>query len=50
MLVTAIKVLLVAFVLWWVITSPYSAAHEVHHIASFASNAAGSLSRFVSNL
>jgi hypothetical protein len=40
----------VAFVLWWVIEAPGSAAHLVHNIGNFLSTAASGLSHFVSSI
>ena len=40
----------VAFVIWWVIEAPDSAAHLVHNIGNFLSTAASGLSHFVSSI
>lgn len=40
----------VAFLLWWVIQQPTSAAHLVHNIGSFLSTAATGLSHFVASI
>ena len=40
----------VAFVIWWVIEQPSSAAHLVHNIGAFLSTAASGLSSFVSSI
>lgn len=40
----------IAFVVWWVIEQPTSAAHIVHNIGAFLSTAASGLSNFVSNI
>lgn len=40
----------VAFVIWWVVEAPDSAAHLVHNIGTFLSTAAGGLSNFVSSI
>jgi hypothetical protein len=40
----------IAFVVWWVINEPTAAAHLVHNIGAFLSNAAHGLSNFVSSL
>ncbi len=40
----------VAFVLWWVIESPASAAHLVHNLGNFLSTAAAGLSHFFTSI
>jgi hypothetical protein len=40
----------IAFVVWWVIEQPASAAHIVHNIGTFLSTAASGLSHFVANI
>jgi len=40
----------VAFVLWWMIESPSSAAHLVHNLGNFLSTVASGLSHFFSSL
>lgn len=40
----------VAFLLWWVIQQPTSAAHLVHNIGSFLSTSATGLSHFVASI
>jgi hypothetical protein len=40
----------VAFIVWWVIQQPTSAAHLVHNIGTFLSTAATGLSHFVSSI
>jgi hypothetical protein len=40
----------IAFVVWWVIEQPASAAHLVHNIGTFLATAASGLSNFVSSL
>jgi hypothetical protein len=40
----------IAFVLWWVIQEPTSAAHLVHNIGSLLSQAAHGVSSFVANI
>ena len=40
----------IAFVVWWIIEQPASAAHIVHNIGTFLSTAAGGLSHFVANI
>jgi ABC-type glucose/galactose transport system permease subunit len=40
----------IAFVIWWVIQQPTSAAHLVHNIGTLLSEAAHGLSSFVASL
>jgi hypothetical protein len=40
----------VAFVLWWIIQQPDSAAHLVHNIGSFLSTAASGFSHFIATI
>ena len=40
----------IAFVLWWVIQQPTSAAHLVHNIGTLLSEAAHGLSNFVASI
>ena len=40
----------VAFLLWWIIQQPTSAAHLVHNIGSFLTTAANGLSHFVASI
>jgi hypothetical protein len=40
----------IAFVVWWIIEQPDSAAHLVHNIGTFLSTAASGLSSFVSSI
>jgi hypothetical protein len=40
----------VAFVLWWIIQQPASAAHLVHNIGSILTTAAHGLSDFIASL
>lgn len=40
----------IAFVIWWVIQEPGSAAHLVHNIGSLLSEAAHGISSFVANI
>jgi len=40
----------IAFVVWWIIEQPTSAAHLVHNIGTFLSTAASGLSSFVANI
>jgi hypothetical protein len=39
-----------AFVVWWIIVAPTSAAHIVHNIGAFLSTAAHGFSSFVSSI
>ena len=47
---TILKWAAIAFVLWWVIQEPTSAAHLVHNIGSLLSQAAHGLSSFVAKI
>ena len=40
----------VAFVLWWIIQQPTSAAHLVHNIGSILTSAANGLSHFIASI
>ena len=40
----------IAFVIWWVIQQPTSAAHLVHNIGTLLSQAAHGLSNFVASI
>ncbi len=40
----------IAFLVWWVIQQPTSAAHLVHNIGTFLSTAATGVSHFVSSV
>jgi ABC-type glucose/galactose transport system permease subunit len=40
----------IAFVIWWVIQQPTSAAHLVHNIGALLSEAAHGLSNFVAQI
>ena len=42
--------LLIAFIIWWVIQQPTSAAHLVHNIGALLSEAAHGLSSFVASI
>ncbi|HEY5398469.1 MAG TPA: hypothetical protein VIL16_24095 [Trebonia sp.] len=42
--------LAIAFVIWWVIQQPTSAAHLVHNIGNLLSTAAHGLSNFVASI
>jgi hypothetical protein len=50
MVMTAVKLLLVVFAVWWIVTSPDSAAHIADNIGSFSGRVADSLSRFITRL
>lgn len=39
-----------AFLVWWVVQQPTSAAHLVHNIGTFLSSAANGLSHFVTSI
>lgn len=41
---------IIAFIIWWVIQQPTSAAHLVHNIGSLLSEAAHGLSSFVASI
>ena len=45
-----LKWALVAFVVWWVIQQPNSAAHLVHNVGTLLSSAATGLSHFVTSI
>jgi hypothetical protein len=45
-----LKWAILAFVVWWVVQEPTNAAHLVHNIGTFLSNAATGLSHFVSSI
>jgi hypothetical protein len=40
----------IAFVIWWVVQQPTSAAHLVHNIGTLLSEAAHGLSNFVASI
>ena len=40
----------IAFIIWWVIQQPTSAAHLVHNIGNLLSTAAHGLSNFVASI
>jgi hypothetical protein len=42
--------LAVAFIVWWVIEQPTSAAHLVHNIGTFLTTAAAGISNFFSSI
>ena len=41
---------IIAFIIWWVIQQPTSAAHLVHNIGALLSEAAHGLSNFVASI
>jgi hypothetical protein len=45
-----LKWVIVAFVVWWVVQEPSNAAHLVHNIGTFLTNAATGLSHFVASI
>lgn len=45
-----LKWVIIAFVIWWIIQQPGNAAHLVHNIGTFLSNAAAGLSHFVASI
>jgi hypothetical protein len=47
---TVLGWLAVAFIVWWIIEDPTSAAHVVHNIGSFLSTAAHGISSFFASL
>jgi hypothetical protein len=47
---TILGYLSVAFVLWWVIEAPSSAAHLVHNISTFLTTVAAGLSSFFTGI
>ena len=40
----------IAFLIWWVVQEPTNAAHLVHNIGTFLSDAAHGLSNFVASI
>lgn len=40
----------VAFIVWWTIEQPHSAAHLVQHIGGFITTSASGLSHFVASI
>jgi hypothetical protein len=40
----------IAFLIWWVVQQPANAAHLVHNIGTFLTNAAHGLSNFVTSI
>ena len=47
---TILTYAIIAFVIWWVIQQPTSAAHLVHNIGTLLSEAAHGLANFVANI
>jgi thiosulfate reductase cytochrome b subunit len=47
---TVIGWLVLAFILWWIIVEPVSAAHVVHNIGTFLTDAAHGIATFFSSL
>ena len=47
---TILTYAVIAFVIWWVIQQPTSAAHLVHNIGTLLSEAAHGLSNFVASI
>jgi hypothetical protein len=47
---TVIGWLVLAFILWWIIAEPASAAHVVHNIGVFLTNAAHGIATFFASL
>ena len=47
---TILTYAIIAFVIWWVIQQPTSAAHLVHNIGTLLSEAAHGLSNFVASI
>jgi ABC-type glucose/galactose transport system permease subunit len=47
---TILMYALIAFIIWWVIQQPTSAAHLVHNIGALLSEAAHGLSNFVATI
>ena len=45
-----LKWVVLAFIVWWVIQQPTSAAHLVHNIGSLLSQAAHGVSNFVTSI
>jgi ABC-type glucose/galactose transport system permease subunit len=42
--------LVIAFLIWWVVQEPTNAAHLVHNIGTFLSDAAHGMSNFVASI
>ena len=47
---TVIGWLVLAFILWWIIAEPASAAHVVHNIGTFLAEAAHGIATFFASL
>jgi hypothetical protein len=47
---TILGYLVIAFIIWWVVQEPTSAAHLVHNIGTLLSEAAHGLSNFVASI
>ena len=47
---TILGYLAIAFIIWWVVQEPTSAAHLVHNIGTLLSDAAHGLSSFVASI
>jgi hypothetical protein len=47
---TILGYLVIAFIIWWVVQQPTSAAHLVHNIGTLLSEAAHGLSNFVASI
>ena len=47
---TVLGWLAVAFIVWWIIVEPASAAHVVHNIGTFLTSAAHGISTFFASL
>lgn len=45
-----VKWLLIAFVVWWVVTAPSAAGLAVHHLGTLATKAATSVSTLMSSI
>ena len=39
-----------AFIIWWILVEPASAAHVVHNIGAFLSSAAHGISTFIASI
>lgn len=47
---TVLGWLAVAFIIWWVISAPTSAAHVVHNLGTFLTTAASGISHFFTSI
>ena len=45
-----IKWAIIAFIVWWIVQQPASAAHLVHNIGTLLSSAAKGLAHFVTSI